>query len=77
MQTDPSPRRPLAARRTRSGQAQAELSVLRAAATVLDLEQLLAPTVAERPAVQALIRAAWDVFRECERDDASGEPPLN
>ncbi|ACA19776.1 hypothetical protein M446_5460 [Methylobacterium sp. 4-46] len=61
----------------RSDDVQAELAILRAAAAAIDLQFLPDPAVAGRPAVQALIRAAWEVFRESGRDDASGEPKLN
>ncbi|ACL56754.1 hypothetical protein [Methylobacterium nodulans] len=54
-----------------------ELCVLRAAAAALDLQHLSGSPMNDLPSVQALIQAAWAVFREFGRDDAQSEPRLN
>ncbi|MFE1597956.1 hypothetical protein [Methylobacterium sp. ID0610] len=57
--------------------AQTELCVLRAAASILDLQRLPASAVNDLPSVQALIDAAWAVFREFGRDDTQTGRRLN
>jgi hypothetical protein len=53
-----------------------ELRVLRVAAAALDLQRLAASSpAAELPSVQALIRAAWAVFRDFGHCEAPAAVP--